>query len=68
MSKRGGKRRGVIDNPKNFIANLHKLTYTYDNSAVKFPKVRGEGGLKAVWTFLEETSKLESTVTPKWQG
>ena len=29
-------------NLKNVIANLRKLTYTYENSAMKFPKIRGE--------------------------
>ena len=32
---------------------------------MKFPKVRGGGGSKAVWTFFKKTSKFESTGTPK---
>ena len=31
---------------------------------MKFPKVRGEGGPKAVWTFFKKTSIFGETITP----
>ena len=35
MSKNGGERGRVIANPKNFIANLRKLTHIYELSQKK---------------------------------
>ena len=66
MSKKGG-RGGVISNPKNFIANLRKLTHIYKLSQKKaqcnFQKWGG-GGSKAVWEFSKKTSSLGNPVTP----
>ena len=45
--KRGGEGGGVISNPKNFIANLRKLTHIYELSQKKaqcnFQKGTGGG-------------------------
>ena len=59
MSKKGGRGRGVISNPKNVIANLRIFTSFRDKSAMKFPKIgRGEGGSKVVWTFSKKNPNL----------
>ena len=51
MLKKCPKREGgVTTNPKNFIANLRKLTHIYEELAMKNSNT-GEGGSKAVWTF-----------------
>ena len=67
MEKNVQKGGGVISNPKNFIANLRKLTHIYKLSQKKaqcnFQKGMGRG-VKAVWTFFKKTSKFESTVVP----
>ena len=73
--QKGGEGGGVISNPKNFIANLRKLTHIYELSQKKaqcnFQKGTG-GGVKAVWEFSKKTSILGNPVTPKscikWQG
>ena len=69
MSKKGGGEGGVISNPKNFIANLRKLTHIYKFSQKKaqcnFQKWGGGGGSKAVWEFSKKTSSLGNPVTPQ---
>ena len=68
MSKKGGGGGGVISNPKNFIANLRKLTHIYEFSQKKrnvISKNREGGGSKAVWEFSKKTSKLANPITPK---
>ena len=66
MSKKGG-RGGVISNPKNFIANLRKLTHIYELSQKKKRNViskKGQEGGQGRLEVFKKTSILAATVTP----
>ena len=67
--QKGGEGGGVISNPKNFIANLRKLTHICEFLQKKKRNVisknrEGGGGPKAVWYFSKKKSTLANTNVP----
>ena len=67
MSKKGGEGGGVISNPKNFIANLRKLTHIYKFSQKKaqcnFQKWGG-GGVKGRLVFFQKNIRIDKSIRP----